>query len=527
MKGDPHAAPSSSVAGGASRLAALREELSATVATVERSSESLCKRVSERGLAEFAADLTKIHAAGERLQRMIHDVLDPSRTLPTNDELGKRIRHDLRTPLNHIIGYCDLWLEEAEDHRLDDFVANLKEIKSRGQHALALLDELLQVACSPTTPPASPVAPPQTVVPSPTIAAAAARPARPAEHGAVLVVDDNADNRDLLTRWLRNHGHHVTAAEDGHKALELVREQPFDLILLDVIMPDLNGFQVLAQLKDDEVLRHLPVIMVSALDEIDAVVHCIESGAEDYLTKPFNPVLLRARINACLEKKRLRDREVQYIQQIRKEQARSDELLHVILPAEAVRELKSNNTVLPRRYEDVAVLFADLVGFTPFCDGHPPEYVVNHLQGLIETWEEIALHNQVEKIKTIGDAFMAASGLLRKTTDHPVLHAIRCGLEMIKVTQSLSVAWNLRVGIHLGPVVAGVIGKRQYLFDLWGDTVNTAARMESHGIPGQVVLSGGAWAAVANRCRGESRGVISVKGKGQLEMVRFDGFLET
>jgi class 3 adenylate cyclase len=197
----------------------------------------------------------------------------------------------------------------------------------------------------------------------------------------------------------------------------------------------------------------------------------------------------------------------------------------VILPAEAVRELKATNRVQPRRHEAVAVLFADIVGFTPFCGAHPPEFVVRHLQGLIETWEEIAVRHQVEKIKTIGDAFMAASGLLGRPDQHPVLHAVRCGLEMIRATQALPVGWDLRVGIHFGPVVAGVIGRRQYAFDLWGDTVNTAARMESHGVPGHVVLSGAAWEPVAACCRGTSRGQLAVKGKGEMEMVRFDSFL--
>ncbi len=495
------------------RLAVLRQELAVPVTTIVSLSDMLLKDAADHGPEEFVADLAKIHAAGERLLGMIQDLLDPSRSLPEGDELGRRIRHDLRTPLNHVIGYCDLWLEEGEDRLLGGFLADLTEIKAKGQRTLSLLDELLQSTHAAQSPEDTAV-----------LSGKVRKQNHSGERGTILVVDDNADNRDLLSRWLRHEGHTVVTAEDGRRALELVPKQPFDLVLLDVIMPGLNGFQVLEKLKADESLRHLPVIMVSALDEIDGVVRCIECGAEDYLTKPFNPVLLRARINAGLEKKRLRDREELYLQQIRKEQARSDELLHVILPSVVVRELKTTNTVLPRRYENVAVLFADIVGFTPFCDGHPPEYVVSHLQGLIETWEEIALRHQVEKIKTIGDAFMAAVGLLQKTPDHPVMHAIRCGLEMIKVTQSLSIAWNLRVGIHLGPVVAGVIGKRQYLFDLWGDTVNTAARMESHGVPGQVVLSGAAWAPVADRCRGESRGILSVKGKGQMEMVRFDGF---
>jgi class 3 adenylate cyclase len=131
----------------------------------------------------------------------------------------------------------------------------------------------------------------------------------------------------------------------------------------------------------------------------------------------------------------------------------------------------------------------------------------------------------VEKIKTVGDAFLAAAGLLRRPADHPVLHCVRCGLEMIAAARALPVGWDARVGVHVGPVVAGVIGRRQFGFDLWGDTVNTAARMESHGVPGAVVLSGAAWAAVAGRCRGEALGAVAVKGKGPMERFVFREFV--
>ena len=147
---------------------------------------------------------------------------------------------------------------------------------------------------------------------------------------------------------------------------------------------------------------------------------------------------------------------------------------------------------------------------------------MRHLQDLIGVWEGIAERHHVEKIKTIGDAFMAAAGLLEQPTDHPVVHCIRCGLDMIAATRQLPHPVEVRVGIHFGPVVAGVIGCRHYLFDLWGDTVNTAARMESHGIPGSVVLSQPAWHEVAAHCYGEPLGRIHIKGKGPMEMIRVD-----
>src|SRR5262249_28453565 len=147
------------------------------------------------------------------------------------------------------------------------------------------------------------------------------------------------------------------------------------------------------------------------------------------------------------------------------------------------------------------------------------------LQGLIESWEEIALRHGLEKIKTVGDAFMAAAGLLWKPAEDPVLSCVRCGLEMIAASRRPPADLEVRVGLHVGPVVAGVLGRRQSLFGLWGDTVNTAARVESYGVPGAVTLSSAAWRQVRDRCRGQSLGFVEVKGKGKLELFRFDGFL--
>ncbi|MCA9072767.1 MAG: adenylate/guanylate cyclase domain-containing protein, partial [Planctomycetaceae bacterium] len=173
--------------------------------------------------------------------------------------------------------------------------------------------------------------------------------------------------------------------------------------------------------------------------------------------------------------------------------------------------------------ENVAVLFADIVGFTSYCERSSPETVMNRLGQLVESWEESAIMHGVEKIKTIGDAFMAAAGLW-DTTENPVADCIHCGLEMIKATKTLASPWNLRVGIHFGPVVAGVMGNRKYSFDLWGNTVNTAARMESHGIPGAIALSSEAWSRVAHLGSGTSQGLVNVKGLGQREMIRFNHF---
>jgi class 3 adenylate cyclase len=183
----------------------------------------------------------------------------------------------------------------------------------------------------------------------------------------------------------------------------------------------------------------------------------------------------------------------------------------------------------------VAVLFADIVNFTPYCDrvGDRPEVIVGHLQRLFEAWEEISTRYGVQKIKTIGDAFMAAAGLLQ-ASPNPVRDCVDFGLEIIRYTQNLAddsgvnLGFNLRVGIHVGPVVAGIIGRKQSLYDLWGDTVNTAARLESHGKPGCVNLSVDAWALVSTHYRGESREICKLKGKPNgTEVIHLDpGLIE-
>ena len=340
---------------------------------------------------------------------------------------------------------------------------------------------------------------------------------------AILVVDDNENNRYTLIRRLRREGYgNVSVAENGRLALEMMAALSFDLILLDIMMPELNGYQVLEQVKSAPALRDIPVIMISAVDEMDSVVRCIELGAEDYLPKPFNAALLKARVGACLEKKRLRDQEARYRWQIDQERQRANDLLHAIFPASAVSELKQNDTVAPRRFDNVAVLFCDIAGFTGFCDRHSPEEVVRHLQTWVGTIEEIVHRHGLEKIKTIGDAFMATAGLLRPCAD-PAAASVACALEIISAARRLDAGWEMHIGIHQGPVVAGVIGTRQYLFDLWGDTVNTAARIGDVAEPGSVVVSDVVWRQVRNRCRGRAVGYTDLKGKGRLELVACEG----
>ena len=336
---------------------------------------------------------------------------------------------------------------------------------------------------------------------------------------AVLVVDDNEDNRYTLTRRLKRQGYdEVATAEDGRKALELLDASSFDLVLLDIMMPEMDGYETLEAIKANPKLRDIPVIMISALDEIDSIVRCIELGAEDYLPKPFNPTLLRARVEACLEKKRLRDRETANLKRLESEKTRSDALLHAILPARAVQEFEETGAVKPRRFEDVAVLCCDVAGFADYCGQHPPEQAVGELQSRFERLEAIALEHGLEKARTVGSAFLATAGLPHPVAD-PLLQAARCGLAMAAATAETAPHLQARIGIHSGPVVAGVMGGLQFPYDLWGDTVACAVRLAEHANPGRVVMTAAVWMRIEDRCRGQACDPVELKGMGRVDLV--------
>jgi sigma-B regulation protein RsbU (phosphoserine phosphatase) len=233
--------------------------------------------------------------------------------------LPSALIHDLRTPLNQILGYTEMLIEQAQEQGRDDFVSDLQNTHAAGKRLLSLINDNFH-PIGLTNSPAEIAIPheEQSTPKEPIAEASSADPATGelasgAEHGFVLIVDDVEANRDVLSGRLKRQGYVVATAENGQQALEKLRADTFDLVLLDIMMPEMDGYEVLQRLKADEALRPIPVIMISALSELDSVVRCIAMGAEDYLPKPFEPTLLKARIGACLERKRARDREQELV----------------------------------------------------------------------------------------------------------------------------------------------------------------------------------------------------------------------
>jgi adenylate cyclase len=294
------------------------------------------------------------------------------------------------------------------------------------------------------------------------------------EPGHLLVVDDNKVNRLLLTHGLEQQGHIVESAENGRQALELLHRKPYDLVLLDIEMPELNGFQVLEALLQDADLREIPVIMTSASDELDRVVKCIEMGAEDFLTKPLNPILLRARVNASLEKKRLRD------QQRR--------LFRTFATPEVAEELLHKGFTLGGKYVEATAMFADIRSFTTIAEKQDPADTIELLNNYFALMFDAITSNGGTLNQMVGDGLMAVFGAPIFHEDHRQ-RAVRAALDMIDNLEVFNaeqvererVQVKIGIGVASGTMIAGYTGTQyRAVYTCIGDTVNLASRIENH-----------------------------------------------
>lgn len=354
------------------------------------------------------------------------------------------------------------------------------------------------------------------------------------ENAKVLLVDDSRMIRMGLRRSLEEIGlTDITEASNGRQAIETLEREHFDLMLLDMEMPEMNGMEVLAVLRDTPHHPWPPVIVISGGTSLDDAVRCIELGAEDYLSKPFNPVLLRARVRTCVERKRLSDQVTLRMRQLKRqheilgqEQAKTEQLLLNILPQKIAQRLKAGEEHIADAFPNVSVLFADMVGFTAMSRTMTASALVEVLGNLFSRFDLITEKHGLEKIKTIGDCYMLAGGVPEPSDDHAHA-AIDAALDMCVALEDMHEktggALRMRIGVHSGPIVAGVIGLRKFTYDLWGDTVNVASRMESTGSPGRIHVSANTAELIRNDFQLESRGFIEVKSLGQVETFFVNG----
>jgi adenylate cyclase len=358
---------------------------------------------------------------------------------------------------------------------------------------------------------------------------------------AILIVDDAAIDRLALALLLKAAGYtDLLLAGSAAAAIEcLAQRSPNDveLILTDLNMPGVNGIAACAQIKAMPEWHDIPIIMVTSSDEVDDLRLAFAAGAIDYITKPANEVELLARVRSAvhlkheMDSRKARERELEALNQrlegvladlaeqhqlLQREQAKSEQLLLNILPPPIADRLKQAPGVIADRFDAVTVLFADIVGFTELAAGVAPEVLVGMLNEVFSRFDQLAEQHGLEKIKTIGDSYMAVGGLPMPRSDHASAVAAMA-LDMQAVVHSLSGgALCVRIGIHSGPVVAGVIGTKKFSYDLWGDTVNVASRMESHGLAGKIQISEATYRLIQHEFVCEARGCIYVKGKGEM-----------
>ncbi len=349
-------------------------------------------------------------------------------------------------------------------------------------------------------------------------------PAR--KQGSILIVDDLDENRELLARRLAKLGYAVQAVASGQQALESIALQAPELILLDILMPGLDGFAVLKQLKADAATEHIPVVILSSADQTETAVHCIELGADDFLPKPFNPTLLVARIESSLAKKRLREQETMFLKHLRAERDISERLLLNILPQPIAERLKRGERIIADSFAEVTVLFSDFVGFTKLAASITPNELVGRLNEIFSAFDELCERYGLEKIKMIGDAYMAVGGLPTPRADHARAAAdlaLAMHIEAARMAVGQEQPFRMRIGLNTGPVVAGVIGARKFAYDLWGDAVNLASRMEQHAPSGGILVTEATYQLLRDEYSFQPGRVIRVKGKGEVLSYRLLG----
>ena len=327
--------------------------------------------------------------------------------------------------------------------------------------------------------------------------------------GTILIADDNRVNRLLLARGLEHSGHAVVFAEDGEAALQLLRSRNFDLMLLDVLMPELDGYGVLEEVQGDPHLRDIPVIVTSSLDDLDSVVRCVEMGAEDYLAKPVNPVLLNARINASLEKKRLRDQQ--------------RELIGKFATREVAEELLTSGFSLGGKYVNASTMFCDIRSFTTIAEGRDPAETIELLNDYYTLMMDAITSEGGIVSSLAGDGLMAIFGAPVAREDHrrAAVMAARQMIDMIALFNEEQavrdkVQIQIGVGIASGRVVAGYAGTHQRAtYTCIGDTVNVAARLESHTkvVQRPILIDEHTRRGLGDGIEVEPQGEVMVKGK--------------
>jgi class 3 adenylate cyclase len=323
----------------------------------------------------------------------------------------------------------------------------------------------------------------------------------------LLIVDDATENLQLLSSLLQGR-YRIKVAKSGEKALEILQQDVLpDLILLDILMPGIDGYTVCRHVKAEARTSKIPVIFLTALNEVNDETRGFKVGGADFITKPFNPDIVLARIQTQIE--------------LQAERKKSESLLRILLPEQVINDLIQTGQHTPEVHPEVSILFCDFVGFTQVTTTLSPVALIEELSAIFSEFDEICEANSVTRIKTIGDAYMAVCGLngtVQNHADKLVETALAFVSFLEKRNQMQELEWNCRIGIHSGSVIGGIVGKTRFVYDVMGDDVNIAARVESNGMPMQVVITSETKSRLKSGFTAQSIGSFVLKGKGEKEL---------
>lgn len=423
---------------------------------------------AELNRALASTSIASFKQEAEQLNLALHSLLQPQHI---------RNRHDLVNLSTGACGYAEMLIEDLcdlrEHHRLVadlEHLVRLLRLDSSAVHetdASQLFPTLEQPKAQRT--------------------------------GRILVVDDQAPNRELLRDMLDRYGHTIFTAQSGERALEVLRDEAVDVILLDLSMPGMGGKQVLAQVKTNDNWRAIPVIVISGHQEMANVVECIELGADDYLFKPFNAVLLRARINAGLERKSWLDKEAQYLEQLKSREAFIRATFGRYLTDDIVADIleKPEGLKLGGDARTVTIMMADIRGFTAISDQHSPEQVVSLLNTYLAAMTDVIMTYGGTIDEFLGDAILAVFGAPKDDPEH-ALKAVQCAIAMQNAVADVNIhnaasglpPIQTGIAINTGMVVAGNIGsERRAKYGFVGSPMNVTARIEDLCDANEILIS--------------------------------------
>lgn len=352
----------------------------------------------------------------------------------------------------------------------------------------------------------------------------------PEEKGTILIVEDSDVNRVILQNLLVRNGYTAWTMGSGHEALEKLEQELPDLIVLDIMMPGMDGFALCEQIKQNEQAKAIPVIFISSLDQTEDKLAGFEAGAVDYITKPFQPAEVLARFSTHLKLCRLQRELKERNRQLEEEKQKSEALLRNVLPAKVAEELIETGRCRPLSFDAVTVCFIDIIEFTRTASNLEAKLVISELNDIFTAFDAISEKYECERMKTIGDAYLFVCGVPETIEDH-ASRVVCAAREMVAFlqqrNQGSTLKWEVRVGIHSGGLVGGIVGTEKYLYDIFGDTVNIASRMEKLAPPMHINLSESAYLLTRDQFSFIERGVMDVKGKGRMPMYLIDEKVDT